>query len=420
MHYLNSFPLIQKAYEILYLGRNYKALSTLLIMYLTIGPYFVNHISAQKTGYQVLSRSEAVQMALSNHPIIQNGELKKAFKNTGKWPKFGLTEINYRYGQLYSMTTGSYFEFIQHFGSPMQMMAEKQYQSKAQQASEIELAIAKKQIEREVKKGYNQWIYAHHQFNLLQQKKQWYDDFIRITDLHYKQGAFDLLMKTKADAKYALVRSNYLQAQDNILLAENQLKQILLLDGDIIPETEELTMYEITKDTASGIYHEINHLEQMMEVRDAEIALEKAEIYPDVTAGYFHQRLGSEGFDGIHVGLALPLWFFSVKKNVNEARLSKELIVNKYEARLFQTEKEKVALRAKMNKYFKQIQYYKQYALKKADVLIQSSQLKFEKEDIEYFEHVENLSLGMEIKLDYLEIIKKYNEKAIELEYYVK
>jgi hypothetical protein len=75
-------------------------------------------------------------------------------------------------------------------------------------------------------------------------------------------------------------------------------------------------------------------------------------------------------------------------------------------------------LEFELNKYFKKILYFQQVALARADILIGISQIRFEKEDIDYTEFVQNAEEGFLIRLEYMQTLNIYNQTAIQLELY--
>jgi hypothetical protein len=53
-----------------------------------------------------------------------------------------------------------------------------------------------------------------------------------------------------------------------------------------------------------------------------------------------------------------------------------------------------------------------------ADIILQTSRAKFNAEEIDYLEFTEDIAEAFKIKLEYLETMNNYNQKAIQLEYY--
>ena len=76
-------------------------------------------------------------------------------------------------------------------------------------------------------------------------------------------------------------------------------------------------------------------------------------------------------------------------------------------------------LKIQLDKYFIHISFYRENALHKADLLIQTANQQFQKKEIEYIAYFEALESALKIQLDYLEKVKLYNQTAIELESYI-
>lgn len=381
----------------------------------------VTNLHAQSSGFQKLSVEDAVNIALTNHPVLKNHRIQIAVASLEEesLPQIAKTEIMYGFGQLYSPEKGSSLEILQNFGSPFQAGLRKQEQRIKREIADQKLKIQLNQLNHDVKQAYNHWIYTHHKLNLLEDLKEVYENFLQIVRLHFEQGSYDLLDKVRAESEHAYLRNSYLEAQDDIVLAELELKKHLFIEGDLIPASEELVLYQIEKDTSSGMTDEIEYVRSEVHLNELNVKLTKAEAYPDFFAGYFYQSIGpSSGLQGMKIGLTLPLWYFPVKTNVQKARLKHEISLNNHELKKFQSEKEREALVVEIEQLFKQLQYFKQHVLKQADLLIHTSQIRFEKEDIDYAEHLENIKTGLQFKLEYIKIVEKYNEKAIELEYY--
>ena len=75
-------------------------------------------------------------------------------------------------------------------------------------------------------------------------------------------------------------------------------------------------------------------------------------------------------------------------------------------------------LELELNQYFKQLQYFSKVALVHADLILEISRIRFEKEDIDYAEYTSGIDEAFQIRLEYLMTLNKYNQTAIELEFY--
>jgi hypothetical protein len=73
-------------------------------------------------------------------------------------------------------------------------------------------------------------------------------------------------------------------------------------------------------------------------------------------------------------------------------------------------------IESELNRNFKKIRYFKETALVRADILLESSLARLRKEDIDYIEYAGNVGESFNIRLEYLQTLKNYNKTAIQLE----
>ena len=71
-----------------------------------------------------------------------------------------------------------------------------------------------------------------------------------------------------------------------------------------------------------------------------------------------------------------------------------------------------------LDNLFIRLHYYQSFALDHADAIMAISRAKYKAEDIGYTEFITQLSDAYRIRLDYLDLLNRYNQCAIQLEYY--
>jgi len=81
-------------------------------------------------------------------------------------------------------------------------------------------------------------------------------------------------------------------------------------------------------------------------------------------------------------------------------------------------ERKRENIEYELNNYFKKLQYYNQVGLGQANQLLEINRVKFENEDIDYTEYIQKADEAFQIQLDFLETLNKYNQTAIQLEFY--
>ncbi|MBN2213399.1 MAG: CusA/CzcA family heavy metal efflux RND transporter [Bacteroidales bacterium] len=401
--------------------RKFKKPALIMISFIILFPALVR---SQETSFKKLTADEAVRLALANNAVTRNAVLEvekaKALKN-GAF-QFQPTEFVYQYGQINSPVNDRYIEINQDFGSLLQHINRHRAYNKLWELSRIENEIINKELTAQVKSAYYFWIYLHNRLEILNEQKNLYSDLIRISELHYKLGATNLLEKTMAAARQAQVEIEYNMLQDDLIIAQNKLKQLIVTDEEIIPASPELVLYMVSKPSPDSDYKGkllLSLLEKNSEVKQAQLGTERSAFFPEISAGYFYQDIGAfKGLYGWQIGLAFPLWFPPVNSNIKKAKAERDIELNTLEQHKFSIEKDIENLLFDLNKYFKQIEFFKKYALVQADELIKTASIQFNKEEIEYTEFIHGISTGLNLKMEYLETINNYNQTAIQLEIY--
>jgi outer membrane protein TolC len=103
--------------------------------------------------------------------------------------------------------------------------------------------------EKELKSAYYNWIYYINQLKILEEKKTLFNDLIKIYKLKHKSGEISLVEKSVTESEYLKIEIQYKTAEYGLLISENDLKRILLIKDDLLPENDSLTRYELPPET---------------------------------------------------------------------------------------------------------------------------------------------------------------------------
>ncbi|MFC2104047.1 CusA/CzcA family heavy metal efflux RND transporter [Bacteroidota bacterium] len=402
-----------------------KVISVLLIVAFT-GPL---NIAAQEQEQEIqkLTLEQAVNYAQNNNPVLQNAELniQAAQKQKQGVLNFEPTEFSYQKGQINSDIIDYSFEINQNFGSLLTHYQTGKLANQNISLSEKEYTIVKKEIVAQTKIAYYKWIYLINNFKIVQEQVRLYKEFNRIAQLKYELGESNLLEQTMAETEYASSKNELLKATEQLIIAENNLKQIMNTDGDFIPESDSLSIYQLPAGTdpnerfSSSIL--ADYYENLYDLENVKYNIERSKYFPEISAGYFNQQIDNTGgFTGWSVGLSMPIWFLPQNSNVQIAKIEKEKALNNYDYQKFNLEKEIENLVIQLDQIQNDIIYYHENALKKATLLKLTAKIQFEKEEIEYFEFLQSIKVAQEIDLGYLETLYNYNETATKLEFYTK
>jgi cobalt-zinc-cadmium resistance protein CzcA len=381
---------------------------------------------AQETNAKTITLNNAIATAIKNHPAVKNAELNVQAANAQRRSilELGPTSLLYEYGQINSAINDNYLEVSQDFGSPFSFIQKGQVIKKQIALSKAEQQIIINDITAKVKIAWFQWIYSWDKLSLIKNESALYSDFLRIAQLHHELGETDLLEKTMAETKFAEIQSRMFQAEEDFKIYTNLIKQLLCSNENIMPADTSLELYPIQTSKADSnkfspdkhvTYYEQNYL-----VKKAEAGLERSKYLPAISGGYFNQQIDDvKGFEGFKLGVSVPIWFLPQSAKIKEAAVKREIASNELEYQKFYLAKRIENLKTQLDQIFVQISYYRENALKQADLLEKTATLQYKKQDIEYFEYIQSISTAYSIRLNYLEKLLNYNTTAVELEYLV-
>lgn len=374
---------------------------------------------------KVITQEEAVTLALKNHPLVKNADLNVKKSGALREAAFDLpsTELNYQYGQLNSALKDRYWDVRQSFGSIPGHFARMGLAKNQVELSRTELVIAQRDITLQVRSVWNAWIYQKNITQLLKDEITEYSRFLNVVKQQYELGESGMLAKVMAENKYASLSNSLSSSMDEESMAENRLRQFILLEDSLVPDKPVLDMLPLPRMTdsamsAPGIM--LNYYEQQAAVQKSKQNIERSKFFPEMYAGYFNQEIDQvRGFSGWQAGLSFPLWFLPKHAAARQARYDRQMAQNELEYQQYALAKVTGNLRLKILNRQKQITYYQQYALRQADVILSTAKIQYQKEEIGYLEYLQSFSAAMSAKKEYLQVLSEYNQSILELEFYL-
>lgn len=395
-------------------------LKSLIVYILLMIPVFS---SAQEPGFKVLTLDEAITLAHENNVSEKNAglEVLKSRKAIAGAIDLSPTEFTYQYGEINGPFNDRYIEINQDFGSLLFHINQIRTARKVSELNKTEYEILKNEITAQVKSAYYYWIYLFERLKIQSEINDLFKDISGFAELQYNLGEIDPIEKVTLTSKKGKVELQYRLLLDDIEIALNKLKQIIYKDEDYIPDTGKFEIYMIDRPLGIGYAGGLmlSQFEKKAELESLNVNSNRSIFFPGISAGYFTQEIETvKGLNGWQIGLSFPILPISQTSALSQAKIEREIAINNLENKKFEIEKQVDMLLFELNKCFKQIVYYKEYALIEADTRIKVVTSEFEKEEIDYLEYIEGIAAASEIKLEYLDLINNYNQIAFQLELY--
>ena len=154
--------------------------------------------------------------------------------------------------------------------------------------------------------------------------------------------------------------------------------------------------------------------------------------FPDITIGYFIQSIkgeqiengapviydGTPRFQGVNIGLSIPLFYGSNK--AERAAAKTDVLIEEQQADYVLKQLENQLLRATRELMLQnmQVNFYAK-ALENANLLIEKSTLGYANGDIDYLQYAQAITSSFNTQKKYLSAVKAYNESVYRVKYLV-
>lgn len=292
-----------------------------LIIFLLI---FASNGNAQTNVDSVLS-----SISVNNKTILANEQFWEAEKLQFKVGLFPYNpKVDYDYLNGSPATAGNQTEFAvtQSFDFPTAYGKKKQLSNNQIAKAEFQLIATRQEVLLRAKNTAIELIYRNKLQKELMIRKQntekWLSDFQTRLD----KGDGNILDVNKAKLQLIQINSEY---QENIS-ATNQLNQKLTeLNGGIAitladtayPQQSDVPSFTELESEIEAANPVRKYLEQEINVGKSQVVLSRAMSLPRLEAGYRYQSILGQTFQGLHLGMTIPLWENKNTVKVRQASL---------------------------------------------------------------------------------------------------
>jgi cobalt-zinc-cadmium resistance protein CzcA len=203
--------------------------------------------------------------------------------------------------------------------------------------------------------------------------------------------------------------------------AYQRLKVLMNYEGDFSVSSDIEPLAEMVEKPDSLPVFDI--LRNESEYYDALVRIEKNSVLPDFSFNYFlgsNQYPNSRYYQGFQVGVALPLFYGSSRARINAAKFSAN-------ARKLSTENERDLVNSELNqllsdqlKYKALLNNFKTSGEPLMNAIMETALKSYELGEINYFQFVSSYETAIQMQIEQLEHLLKYNIITSEIRYFSK
>jgi cobalt-zinc-cadmium resistance protein CzcA len=343
------------------------------------------------------------------------------------------TTIGGTFGQYNTRAFDHNYSISQQF-SPFSYGANKTLLAAQTKSASYNGDIILNEMVLAMRQTWNELQYLREQGRMLARQDSLVRRFAEMADLKYQTGETNLLEKTSASHQQVSIEQA-IRLNTALYAAEkSRLRALMQLDTDFELEEEPYEPIAVSMVADSSALEEnplLLHTQQQAEIAAARLAVEKAELLPEFSAGYFIQSLrgnqevngqtitydGTPRFQGATFAVSVPLFSRSQVARVEASKISMEAQAQKVawmQAELSgQVEQQLQIIRA----YKSLIDYQKATALPNAALIKSHATKAYQGGDISYVEFLRGLETAWEIESAHLKAIHDYNEAANQLQF---
>ena len=301
--------------------------------------------------------------------------------------------------------------------------------------AELRKNLTKQQITSEIRQSWNAILYLEQVNRNNFQQDSLLKIFVKASALRFKTGETNQLEKTTAITKEQELLQQIKQNENFIIVEKTKLKTLLNFKSDFEISPTDFVPMNFMPLMDSSMLRQNPTLQlavQQINMAQANREVEKAQIKPEFTGGYFIQSLtgnqevesktvyynGIPRFQGITLGVSIAI--FGTKSNKAKIRASETNI-------LMQSKNVELQQSQLNGAYAQEIQqltaskslldYYQNSAIPNARIIAQNAAKAYFNGDISYIEYLQGIQTSREIQLNNLQAIYAYNQRVINLQF---
>jgi len=383
-----------------------------------------------------LSLDECISLALTNNQKLLRSNLEIGQNKALQQTAFDPAKTNLTLTQ--DPTSGGNIDnslgISQSFSFPTVYAAQSKVLKAQTSVSEKAKALTQNELIRDVKLAYYQLLFARNKAGQLQSQDSLYQKFSERAALRYKTGETSYLEQLSAINATKEIQLSRQQALADVAIAQAELSQLVNNGKPVDIADMGLEQVQITSPLDTAILQQnplFDFYREKVALAGTEVKAEQSKFLPDLSLGYRQQLLigaynpadisrtyfPGTRMAGFEVGVSVPLFYRAQSARVKAAKFNQQMAQSDQTLAAQQLNKQ---YSQQVQEYLKNQQalaYYEGSGLKQASEQIRIAAFAYSKGEIGYVEFIQNTTQGLNIRLQYLQALRDYNNSIIELSY---
>ena len=394
---------------------NKKSIITIIVLLLAFT------MNAQE---KVITIDQALALAIENNAGLKASNLKIEEANAlvGSAFNFDKTSVYYHYDENNLAINNEplkVFGISQDFRFPTVYFADKKVNNAKANVEQSNYDIQFQQIKGAVYSSYYQLSYEINKARTYEYLDSLYTDFAQKAERRFELGETNYLEMLTAKSKQKQLETMYIQAQQDVLLAKEKLKEVVQIDSFNILE-EDLIKLELESISLEGNLG-LQYYETSKSYFKALHQKEKQDLLPDINLNYFQGTNSTldNNLIGYQLGLKIPILFSGNASKIKASKIAQDIIAEEQLNYKLKLNSKYQSLLATLQKHNEAIIYYEVQGQKLSEEILKTANRTFKEGEIDFFKYIQSVETAKDIELSYLENLNAYNQTIIQINHLI-
>lgn len=375
---------------------------------------------------QITKPEDVFQYLEANNPeIVRSGMVEEQHKlNTGAIGQWDPLTIQYQGGQI-NFPGFDHWILVEQDVSPL-LSRKLQFTTKDVIRKEVSLLGKENkwlvhQLQNEVRILFNELAYWHSKIVMQDSVRSILQQLQPVFEIRYDKGAIDVLEHELFRQEVARLNNATRAMEQERIDIEWQIRKLALVPDSVVIIPRQIDQM-VPSDTISlqgdtalldGMYQART---QVLESRIRESTLRGRQL--QFRLGYFYQSLEKiGGYQGFQVTMGVPLDQRTEKMRREQLHMEKQQAWLEWERRKNWLDQHIQALKSALNDLLQSMKQYEEDTVESRSRLINVARQRLEMGEIDFLTFQQTQRLVIDQQHEYLELIRIYNQKMIELKY---
>ena len=381
-----------------------------------------------------LTLDAALNQALTNNGSGRVSSLNIAIQQSGRRTArdIGRTDVSLVSGQYNSLRWDNNLTISQSIPNGKLIRGLERLADAGIRGGELQAQLTQTELRARVKGTYLELTYLTERLKLLARQDSLLMAFRRATEVRQRTGEGTALEVATADNLIGEVRNQIALTEADRQIALTGLQTLLnttssvgLPDGPLARRP-----LPLLADSPLAQNPTLALLRQQASIAEGQIAVEQARLRPDYSVGYFNQSLiGTQNIDGqdryfgagnrfqgVQVGVSIPLFQKAQRARIESARLGQQLAEATLSFNQRNLQGDLAAAVQEVRKQQASLIYYEQTGLPVARRLAEGAEKAFRAGEAGYLDYSQALTRAYQTQTGYLDTINQYNQAVVALE----